>query len=601
MEKLENILKQIEDFPMDILPEMRMKKLQDMGRDIGKKQGNIPPSSEKYKKLEQQRELIDSAIKILREKELAESGLLPKGTLEKQAEEEQREGQQPKEQQIEEQNEISVEEMERWYNKYQKAEKENRQRMYREVSLRAEQGDRSALILLAMTYIRNRKNKLSRVQGIRLLRKAAEMNSLTACELLYEIYTKEGEEVLNPEAADIYLEKGMSLGNKKLYIKYFEDSKRAKQAYDGYKNYILRYTPLNMDVEEDRTALARCYILGYALGKNMDKEGIPEKVEKVIDCKDSFSKLAALAKGEDLEKQGKYENAVELYLEYGGFEGIKKITEIFFNTYFEERRKTQLTLNSVLENRAEDISLDRDSRELLYTWYGERYELGKGVTQDKKTAFIYYSKVDDLYEGKVHGNEGKRRMDAMLKNAVAQGDKDFLKEIFEEGFSDIGEALGDYYMKLKNYEEAFFYYKKGYDGGIDENIRNRCKKKYTDYQKKQEQRNAYIEECEAAYVYCNTTNIGRKKESFERMRLMAKKGNTYACLRVAQIAEKDAYLKENAIYFPSEKEIFQFYREAAMAGEGEAISRMIEIYRDGVLGQVKNINKQKEWEKRLLE
>lgn len=584
MTKLEDILKQIEDFPQAVPQQELAAELKKKSREIGKRQGGISPSSEEYGKLDKQRELIDGAIKMLHEKAIEESGLVPAGTTQNQK-----------------QDEITREEMERWYNKYQKAEKENRQRMYREVSMRAENGDRNAVVLLAMTYSRTEENNLNQFQYIRLLKKAAEMKSPVACQMLYEAYITGNGVIKNTEKSKKYLKEVIRYGNKEMHLKYAQAlkngneiegyEKNIEQAYEEYKAYILRFGPLDMDKDEDRKILYDCYWCGYSLGKHMDKENIPQKLELLMDGR-SYAKEAAQMKGMYFRKQGKYEDAVQLYLA-SGVDGIKEIEKLFFENYFTERRELQTKLDIVLKKMTKDSSVDDDIRAELYFWYGERYEEGNGVVQDNLEAFICYYKANEL-----NSNYGVN-METMLENAVQMKDISFLKDAFEEGCNDVAEALGNWYQEKGIYEKALFYYKEGYEKGIDESARDICRKKYTKLQKKINQRNTYIEECEAVYIHCNTKNVGRKKESFERMRLMAKKGNTYACLRVAQVAERDGYLKENAIYLPTEEEIFQFYLKAAEAEEGEAVIRMVEIYRDGLLGQKKDSKKQYEWEQKI--
>ena len=587
---MEEILEQIEGFSKNLPQETWMAELKKQSREIGKRQNRIYRDSEEYNNLDKQRELIDAALGILHEKALAESGLVPLGTLKSQKEK--IEVEEIEEQEIvEEVEDISVTDAEAWLERYKKADKEAKQKMYREVSILAEKGDRNALVLLAMTYRKNQHDKLKQVQSIRLLKKAAEYKSPTACEFLYQSYLSGVDTIPNAEAANTYLEKASMLGNKKLHLQFIESIEKLEQKYEEYKKYIVKYVPLNMNEEADTEVLYKVYSLGYDLDKNMDKENIPEKLDKLL-MVEKYTKKAKKLKGKHLKKQGNYEEFVQINLE-SGLEGIQEIENIFFDKYFEEHRELQVTLDRILEKKAVDLNTDDNIRAELNYWYGNRYELGKDKIKSEVQAFIHYSKAANL------NSSYKEKVNQLLLNAKQKKNVIFLKELIDEGCYDVAEILGDIYENKREYDKALIYYRECYERGLDKAARERCSEKYGNLDRRLRERKIFVDECDEVYVYCSGTNIGRKKESFEKLRQMAAKGNYYAGMRYAQIAEKDFYLKENAINFPNQKELYEYYYRAASNGEEEAILKMIEIYSKGLLGKSRSYELQKKWEQRL--
>ena len=150
------------------------------------------------------------------------------------------------------------------------------------------------------------------------------------------------------------------------------------------------------------------------------------------------------------------------------------------------------------------------------------------------------------------------------------------------------------------YEKARDIYSQGSRYAESPNAREQCRKEHKRCDDKFTKRQTYIVEATDSYNQCHTSLIGQKRGGFERLRDMAKHGNTYAALRFAQVAEQDCYLKDSmGESFPSQEEIFHCYKNAAEAGEREAIGRMVDILEYGQLGQRKDTVAAERWRGRL--
>lgn len=597
MEEIKDILKQIDDFPQEIPQEEILFELKARSRDIGKKQGRITPSSEEYQSLNRQRELIDKAVKILQQIEREHSGLVVAGTSEKQKKQE-KDLKQP----TFEKDELYLQ-CKNFEKEYKKALEYNdikaMQEIYRKVSVLAEEGKEVARCLLSSFYVWEEKAK-SKV--VRMLKHAAfQGKEPIAYRLLAHHYAK-GEIVKeNKEKAREYLDEAVRLGEKKAkYIRAYNLTGESslyqyqvdkKRAFEEYKEYILRYTPLNMKDLQERNVLYSCYKYGKELGIQVSK-CVPESLDRLLENEGEYSLEAGLLKGDILAQKEDYEEAIQCYLN-AGVEGIYAIEELFFTDYFMENRQLQTKLDWVLEHKLEDNNAEDDIKAELYHWYGNRYEFGREKIQNNAKAYVYYVKAAEL------SSKYKNKSEDMLKRAQKEKDIMFLKAVIEEDCYTVAEMLGDLYQEKKMYEKALLYYNEGYENGNDRIQREICSKKYIELEQKRKKRELYVEESEPLYAACETTYVGKKIDAYKKLCSMAKKGNYYAMMRAAQVSETDTFIQANEEYQLSDEQIFCYYLTAANEGEDVAIQRMVEIYTNGEYGQPKSDKKRKEWEQKL--
>ena len=98
---------------------------------------------------------------------------------------------------------------------------------------------------------------------------------------------------------------------------------------------------------------------------------------------------------------------------------------------------------------------------------------------------------------------------------------------------------------------------------------------------------------------CVEGGLALKKTSFESLKALADNGNLYACLKVAELAEMDEYIREKVPSAPKNQALLEYYRRAAKAGYVDAIGKMVEVYEKGLFGERKNPEWSNLWKERL--
>ncbi|MBR5508437.1 MAG: SEL1-like repeat protein [Lachnospiraceae bacterium] len=611
MTEFEKILKQLKIFieeagyeeasSLETMPEKEMSDLlRRFKREIKRRENAYSPNSAEYKSLSEQRKLAEQAEKLLRDKAKEESGL----TLAEEEEETEHESRKT----VEEEH-ISIYRMKRdkeedsdrdkikkdlddKYELYMKARRENdvasMQKIYKQV---AELQEKSPAYINLLAIFENM-HKGNYRRTVHLFEYAVQMGNAAAALNLANFYQKGTMVLKNLEKAREYLDlavkreninamhqKALELGCSDVNGFAYEKNKEA--AFLLLKKYIEMKTPLDMTSRRDRQALYFCYLWGARSGYDMEREPAAEPWRRLLEVEGSYSKKALKIPAIILQGQGRYEEAVQVLLDAGTESAMEELEELFFHEYFTSRPQLQQNLeNYLLQMRDSDETVP-EVREELYEWYGWRYETGKDMIKDTAIAYAYYGRAAALGGWEKYQNYRNR----ILKKLEPDEKIVFFKNVLSQGYYDVAKEIAELYENNYQFENAKEFYHQGSEYAADRMVKQQCREGYARCKERLDKRQAQIEAATPSYHQCNTGLIGQKKDGFVRLREMAKQGNTYAALRFAQIAEQDSYLKDTMNNFPSPAEIFNCYKNAAEAGEWEAISRMAEIYEYGQLGQ----------------
>lgn len=593
MLEMEKILLQIEDFPLDLSGNELEEELNKRSRLLGKKQSNFSANSEEYKEYGRQRELVETALKMLRDKAKEKSALVPV------KEEAMAPQKQPKEAHYVE-NMVKV-----WEEEYSKALWRNDiktlQDIYSQVSRYAEAGNAQATNMLGILTLLEKKNK---AKVLRFFNKAGEDGFATAKRNLSYLIAQGNLCKKNLGKARALIEQAAEEGNngsmyhlalEKLQVTrvYEYDFIDRKKAYSLLKQYIQNIAPLDIKDDEQRRALYLCYKTGYELKLDMEKEGVAEPLNLLLKHPGKYTEEVKGLQGAKQLMCGNYDEAIQSYLEHQTVDSIKALEQIFFRKDFEKNRERQRKLDKDLETLRDEESTDKDIRIELYDWYGWRYEYGKAKLQEKAMAFWCY------YMQFVLSGKQPSKLQEMTETAKSQKDTVLLEEVIEKGAYDMCFEAGLIYRKRHAYDKALAHYRMAYEYAENSSTRELAKNNFEILKKKVDRQRRDIEECEPVYRQFMAVGLGNKLETFRKMQSMVYRGknyqdcNTYACLRVAQIVETDTYiqdcLKDNEAYTPAK--ILWLYQQTEKGDLEEGVCKLYEIYSKGLYGQAKNQEK----------
>ena len=556
MDTLQEILSQMEDVPKDVTHGELEKWLKSQDSQIGRMQQTISKTSERYGELKEKRERVEQALKLLRretEEQKKQGGLVPRGTDEQAARTE---------------NPFAVcekrhDEAVRILDRY---DLEAKKRLYRESSIGAENGDGDSLYILGCFYDREGKKN----QAARLWEMAAEKG--------------------NPWA--VY--------NRALGLYYGKEEygypKDKEKAFEEYGRFLAMKVPLNPDRKQDRYGLIRYYGLGLELDRAAGKqthlgttEEIEERLKPLWEQSTGWNKTAKEGRillGNILSDRGKAAEAAGYYMDAGWEECVDQILECYEKLPdIQMKQNLEKRIIHARETGSEEV------RGKIYYWYGKRYEEGVEVKRDRAKAFMCY------WESEKQGNYlGNRKRIAMITEAKENLDllaEDFLESIGDAGYWDAYKYLGDHYAQLvglTNYEKAQEYYLKGQNGRMKEECRKRC-----------EQMTKLIERATVYKSAVKLLDTDRYEYAFQELLKLAQTGYPEACMKVAEISENQTdylslKLKSSLLGY---REIRSYYEKAAHAGMPGAIRKMIEMYRDGILGMIPDVQQRKRWEEKL--
>ena len=594
MMEVEKILEQLEDFPKGLSRKEMENELNQRSRLLGIKQRDFSMNSEEYKEYGRQRDLVEKALKILRDKAKEESALVAL--------------KEPKEDGTLVKKKTGYEEsmVEEWENGYKNALKEKDeftlQKIYGEVSRYAERGNAQAINMLAVFAHLEQKNK---AKVVRLFYEAGKAGFSTAKRNLSLIKTRGVLCKKNVDMARELLEESASEGNAKSILDLalehlgvrrdldyiFTDRKKA---YSFLKQYLQKVAPLDMKNNDHRQALYLLYKTGYELEMDMAAERSIEPLKLLFQYPGKYTEEAKGLEGVKLSLSGDYERAIQTYLEHQTLDSIKALKGIFFNQDFASNRERQRQLDKELENLRDDENINKDIRIELYGWYGWRYEYGKAKLEERSKAFWCY------YMQYLLSGTKSPKLQEMMEKALDQMDSVLLEEVIEQGAYDLSVDAGFIYRRRRIYDKALAHYRMAYEYAEDFSVRERAKKNFEILKRKVDRQQKDMAECEPVYRQFMATGLGKKLDSFKKMQSMIYRGknnqdcNTYACLRVAQIVETDAYiqdcLKNEDALFSNEK-ILWLYQQTEDGDFEEGIQKLYEIYSKGLYGKAKNTEK----------
>lgn len=574
-------------------------------RDVRKRERIYSPNSEEYKSLNEQRTLVESIEKMIREKEKEKSGLMLSTDIVEEA---------SKKDEVvtETKNTGFIYKAYEWsrlemYKMYMEAGRvDMKQKVYREVAKKAET-EPECLCLLA------RFEEMEQINKDRIVRLYDKVARNGNAEIAFELANKSKEGVLlSSDMVKTYSDMAVEFGQvnailDKAYalagIK--EDGcykKDTKEAFSILKEYLMSCTSISMANDSDREVVYYYYKLGIEHGYNMLKETVTVPLKDLIENKGTYTQEANYLEGHMYVNANLYYEAIMLFLGIGTIAATEEVEKLFFSDYYNQREEEQHKLDKYLEGLLYSEDTVSEVREELFKWYGWRYEVGKKMICNKVAAYAHYGKASLLGGLKKYEKYKNRILEKLSINERLVLFEDVVEYQFLDlsCYTQVYLPWGQTYEAKYMYEQACKIYMEGSRYSTNSIVREKCMAAYKRCDEKIVKRKVWMKEAEDSYNQCDTTLVGQKRGGFERLRDMAKRGNTYAALRFAQVAENDIYLK-NVMKgeFPSEEEIFTCYKKAAESGEREAISRMVDILMHGQLGQSRNTVTAERWREKI--
>lgn len=586
----------VETMPVDELKDL----LRRVSRGVKRRESAFSPNSPEYKSLSEQRSLIEQIQKILRDREMENSGLMlsvpeaePETIPEPEVPEEERREQLFKD----------ITDKQKLYEKArQNGDREAMQSIYKEVAVMAKQYPYCFNVLASFEY-HGRGNKR---RAVSLYKKGCELGSGVAAYNLALCYYNgillKKDVVMAKKYLNLAVEREYTPA---ILFKAFELAGATKNdfryktdyeaAFSLFEKYYAGNPTFDMTNVVDRMALYYYYYSGAKSGHNMEKEALPVSWERLVEvegiCTDSAKELPGVM----LEGQREYEKLIQSYIDAGTKEGMYQVKKFFFHDYFTSRPDLRQNLDNYLMKLRDAGDTAPEVKAELNDWYGRRHETGKDAVKDDAIAYAFYGKAGTLAK---HREFQSRALQYLSKSEKIT----FFKNVINEGYNDVAKELAGLYEDKYRYDDAKAFYQLGAERAIDREVKKQCQDGYARCDEKISKRNAQIEEATPSYNQCNTETLGQKLSGFQTLIDLEKQGNTYAALRVAQLLEADEYLRDHLkieINATLDEVIVGSYKMAAEAGEYEAIQRLVEIYEQGLLGQRENSYKAKMWRKRL--
>ena len=601
MEELKALLSQLEGAPesedKDELEEWLKKEI----RQFGNKTSSVLPGSELHTTLTAQREKAESALKLLRrmEREQKEqdkqnaihnqSGLVPKGTNETPATDDEK-----------------IIHIKKLYAIYSGEDGnwnlDDAIKAYKEISNMAEKGDAAALNTLGVIAVEHG----YRDKGRRVYTKAAEKKNAASCANMAAEFVYGEKTIKDEKKAREYMDKAAELGgeNNRYVLRratYFETGKpmygyekNTEEAFKQYKLYLDKLDELDLSDENHRKAFYKYFAMGNEIERRQgikvlpDTDVIEEQLSQLWKTTGEYASDAEVLLCNIWLARGNHIKVINYYFKQESVDGIKRVFELY--DWIKDSSLKE-KLDHKLTSMMEDDKTKKEIRVAIYDWYAWRYYDGQGVIRDKARAFLYYWELEKL------GNErGKRNRITILNKArndsTVIGDK-FLSDVGEAGYWDAYKYLGDRYARLgglESYQKAQKCYLYAQNGDLSSECKTLCKN--------------MTDKVESALIYDNALKMLETEhfeEAFANLKQLAQKEFPDACMKIAEISEeRDSYLGmklRNQLLPP--QDIREQYQMAANAGLKRAQQKMVQIYKDGILGAEKNSSMQQKWEYKL--
>ena len=494
-----------------------------------------------------------------------------------------------------------MEEMVRQYERYSRSGNKEGMQELREKAMRyAEQGVSDGFYLLAKFSETDKGNKQ---HTMAFLEQAVELENVSSARMMKEVQEKE----TLGKRADVMLKKTTEILAKADDLRSLYETGCAyagvpvnfcseyneKAAYEGFKRYLALKLELDMNDNQDRKAVYYCYLMGAKAGIDVEKDNIVISWKALADSDGCYREEAKELPGEFFLARNQYVEAVQFFLEKNTERTIERLLNIYQLEYFINQPELRKKLDAALRKKAEDKTVSELIRNKIYYWFAKRYHQGDLCEVDLANAYGCYLRADYL------GKSTQRERERMEGQASRAAKIVFYKKVLELGYYEVCKKLGDMYMQKYDFEEALPCYELGVEQIRMEKARKACQEAYLECKKQYNKRQVDMEEGRLYYLRCMEGGLALKMTSFESLKMLADKGNLYACMKVAELAETNAYIKNNVPSVPKNKELVEYYRKAACAGYGDAIAKMVEIYEKGLLGERKDSERSRLWKERL--
>ena len=495
----------------------------------------------------------------------------------------------------------NVEEMVRQYEQNNRNGNKEGMKELREKAMRyAEKGEADGFYLLAKFSETDKGNKqhtmafleqamtAGNVFSAKMMREVQKKETLTERN---EITLKKTTEILAEEddLSSLY-ETGCAFAGVPIS---FCSEYNEKAAYERLKRYLELKQVIDMNDSDDRKAVYYCYLMGAKAGIDVEKASIPISWKALLDSDGIFKEEAEELPGEFLLLRNQYIEAVQFYLERNTSRAIECLLSIYRLKNFIDNPELRRKFEAALWKKAEDETVSDWIRYKIYYWYAKRYHQGDLCEVDLANAYGCYLRAGYL------GNSTQRERERMEGNASRAAKIVFYKKVLELGYYEVCKQLGNMYMQKYDFEEALPCYELGVEHLKIKKARKECQEAYLHCKKEYNRRQVDLEEGRLHYLRCVEGGLALKKTSFESLKALADNGNLYACLKVAELAEMDEYIREKVPSAPKNQALLEYYRRAAKAGYVDAIGKMVEVYEKGLFGERKNPEWSNLWKERL--
>lgn len=489
------------------------------------------------------------------------------------------------------------------YLRYNDAKKQGdtelMQNLFRVIAKGADREIGEAVLALGSIYYYE-SNKRQKRKGIELCINAARKYGVIRGYWMLILYYWDNH---NRETAKLYIKELDNLLPEKLanehvittvvMANFFYKEEQYLSAYRYYKKVISYYKNISKWCPETTTAMSkilRNYVVsGINIGEIEDR---PEVLEPLLRPIIDTNPLARNQMGRVYFDMDDYSNAIPYFVRNEGNEYARNKLLIIHSKLKSGRERS--SLEEILNTWAEN---DKREALIIYKYLRSTYSNEK----NKLKELIYIDKEFHISnrDGAYSCYQAYQKILDEYKNKDPYDAIRFLEEASEADVSLVNLVLGHIYFNgrviSRDFSKALKYYTKA--EYTAENCQNGIRARPRDCQEvgvfvgKAKRMKQYEEQYQIALQNLNNENFN---DGFDSMLDLARNDYGPALYQVARIYDSEYKVKQ-----VDDKTIINYYLRSAGWGHTEAIHKVIEIYKNGYRGQMKDLDEAKKWEQYL--
>lgn len=417
---------------------------------------------------------------------------------------------------------------------------------------------------------------------VRYFTKAIEAGEMKGYWDLYKIYSSREE---HNEAADA-LRKAVKENIYEAMFEYAEISRVGLQEKGFYQDYNLAYELYSKLLKEHKDNLIKkdryekCVVYeAYCYWKiNTDKDNIGlirSKLENIFNSSNKgIANMAISVYASALRDVGMYHEVIDFCVEHNLEERVDIVINVLDNLHNQDVQKVENMLLKIAKDESKDGAARVRILSKLYA---------RCVEKEPLKAYLYLEQCSIIE--KMENKEKLNLLDKYIHSSSIEAFV-FFKEAVEMGITEANLYLGDKYAygkgckkdldkALECYYRADFCWNKDY---VEERLIKLKKLKG---------------ENEMYAVAMELLDSPDFQQGFNKLYELSAKGVPEATYALAEACEHGRKCVQD------EKEACALYERAAEQGSISAMSRLVEIYSKGQLGQTKDLRRANHWKEKI--